>query len=152
MKAISLHQPYASAIALGLKTCETRSFAPPHSLIGQRIAIHATQNRSRANKIQFQILSGWFRESLPMLRSFDELPLGAIVCTATLSEVFGTGAGTPHTEAIDNIREIAFGDWSARRFAWKLTDVQFLIPIPFRGHQGWFTVPDDLFPGAPLES
>ena len=41
MKAITLHQPFASLIANGTKTIETRSWAPPKALIGQRIAIHA---------------------------------------------------------------------------------------------------------------
>ena len=43
MKAISLHQPWASLIAVGIKTIETRSWAPPKALIGQRIAIHAAK-------------------------------------------------------------------------------------------------------------
>lgn len=41
MKAITLYQPWASLIALGVKTIETRSWPAPGSLIGERIAIHA---------------------------------------------------------------------------------------------------------------
>lgn len=41
MKALTLHQPWASLIALGVKTIETRSWRAPQALIGQRIAIHA---------------------------------------------------------------------------------------------------------------
>ena len=46
MKAITLHQPYASLIASGIKTVETRSWRPGGRLeiiIGERIAIHAGQ-------------------------------------------------------------------------------------------------------------
>lgn len=43
MKALTLWQPWASLIALGVKTIETRSWAAPKSLIGQRIAIHASK-------------------------------------------------------------------------------------------------------------
>ena len=32
MKALTLHQPWASLIAHGVKTIETRSWAPPRSL------------------------------------------------------------------------------------------------------------------------
>ena len=39
--AITLHQPWASLIALGLKTVETRSWPAPARLVAQRIAIHA---------------------------------------------------------------------------------------------------------------
>ena len=41
MKAITLHQPWATLIADGAKTIETRSWRPPQTLIGQRIVIHA---------------------------------------------------------------------------------------------------------------
>lgn len=43
MKAISLWQPWASLIACGAKPYETRDWAPPASLIGQPIAIHAAK-------------------------------------------------------------------------------------------------------------
>jgi hypothetical protein len=41
MKAITLWQPWASLVAIGVKTIETRAWPAPRSLIGQRIAIHA---------------------------------------------------------------------------------------------------------------
>jgi hypothetical protein len=41
VKALTLHQPWASLVALGVKTIETRSWAAPRSLVGQHIAIHA---------------------------------------------------------------------------------------------------------------
>ena len=41
MKALTLHQPWATLIAAGVKTMETRSWGPPESLIGHRIALHA---------------------------------------------------------------------------------------------------------------
>lgn len=47
MKAISLWQPWASLIACGAKPYETRSWAPPRSMIGQPIAIHAAKKVDR---------------------------------------------------------------------------------------------------------
>ena len=41
MHAITLHQPWASLIALGIKTVETRSWPAPARLVGRTIAIHA---------------------------------------------------------------------------------------------------------------
>lgn len=41
MKALTIRQPWASLIALGVKTIETRSWRAPQALIGQTIAIHA---------------------------------------------------------------------------------------------------------------
>lgn len=43
MKALSLHQPWASLIAEGVKTIETRSWRVPVPMIGQRFAIHAAR-------------------------------------------------------------------------------------------------------------
>ena len=48
MKAITLYQPHATLIAIGAKTIETRSWRPPPSLVGQRIAIHAAKRKSSA--------------------------------------------------------------------------------------------------------
>lgn len=47
MKAITLHAPYATLIANGTKTIETRGWerGPPKWLIGERIAIHQALNR-----------------------------------------------------------------------------------------------------------
>ena len=45
MKVLSLHQPYATLIAVGQKTIETRSWRAPASMIGQRFAVHAAQKR-----------------------------------------------------------------------------------------------------------
>ncbi|MYE38465.1 MAG: ASCH domain-containing protein [Candidatus Spechtbacteria bacterium SB0662_bin_43] len=43
MKVITLHQPWASLIALGIKDIEARSWSPPQRLIGETIAIHAAK-------------------------------------------------------------------------------------------------------------
>jgi hypothetical protein len=40
MKALSLQEPFASLVCNGRKRVENRSWAPPASLIGERIAIH----------------------------------------------------------------------------------------------------------------
>lgn len=43
-------------------------------------------------------------------------------------------------------KELAFGDYSTGRFAWLLADVKPLpTPIPFKGAQGLFNVPDEVF-------
>ena len=41
MKALTIWQPWASLIMAGAKPWEWRGWAPPRSLVGQRIAIHA---------------------------------------------------------------------------------------------------------------
>ena len=47
MKALTIWQPYASALLRGTKEYETRSWAPPDGLIGEHIAIHAAARKPR---------------------------------------------------------------------------------------------------------
>ena len=68
MKAITLHQPWASLIAEGIKTIETRSWAPSREIIGQRIAIHAAKRKST-------------EEDLYILRKID--PVVRLECQGT---------------------------------------------------------------------
>lgn len=110
MKAISLWQPWASLIACGAKPFETRHWAPPRELIGQRIAIHAAKKIDKGAKDFAQDLMygqhdpGGFdlaakletsMEGIPdeLMGSFDMamLPVGCIVCTALLDAAFQLG-------------------------------------------------------------
>lgn len=134
MKAISLWQPWASLIAIGAKPFETRSWAPPKALIGQRIAIHA------AKKPLGDAVDDVSDDTLKVMRAHLEnageslygLPRGVIVCTAVLySAVESTGGPAPDV----------FGDYSAGRWIWSLTDVTPLRkPLPWTGRQGFFEV------------
>ncbi len=47
MKAITVAQPFAWAILEGHKRVENRTRAPPQSLLGERIAIHAGKRRDQ---------------------------------------------------------------------------------------------------------
>ena len=51
MKAISLHQPWASAVAIGIKTHETRSWRTNY--LGP-LAIHAAKKRCPENELAFE--------------------------------------------------------------------------------------------------
>ena len=47
--------------------------------------------------------------------------------------------------------ELAFGDFTAGRYAWKLANPRrFDKPIPFRGRQQIFNVPDELITELPF--
>ena len=77
MRALTVKQPWASLIAAGAKKIENRSWRPPASLVGQRIAIHAG--------------AGWDRvgERHTDMRR-DELPRGRVICTAVIDRVIET--------------------------------------------------------------
>jgi hypothetical protein len=122
MRAISLWQPWASFIAIGVKPYETRSWSPPSRLIGQRIAIHAAKQRVDADDVE------WWR--LVSKGQAGPLPFGAIVCTAILAADF-PAQDVPWDE---------FGDYAQGRRAWHLTQIERLEPaIPARGAQGFWS-------------
>lgn len=151
MKALPLWQPYASLVAAGAKRVETRAY-PPRRLglrDGQRIAIHAC----KTDKAIRLALREPFRTALRSVqgpKGPTDLPLGALLCTATILRSFCvTGSVIPM--AISPV-ELAFGDYSAGRWGWMLGDVvQLPEPIPFTGSQGTFDVPDELLGHAPID-
>ena len=131
MKAITLHQPWATLIADGRKTSETRSWAPPDTLLGKRLAIHAGRIVDRHYAAEF----GY---------DPDKLPLGMVVCTAVLSRY-----GVVHRQndagqvilglngQLHAIRWDQYGNYKPGRRVWMLTDVRKLdVARPARGRQG----------------
>lgn len=131
MKAISLWQPWASAIALGHKRIETRHWSTSYR---GPIAIHAAKRWTRDERDYADA----FAHFMPMPHGY---PLGSIVATATLYDVRRTEVLAPMISA----REDQLGNYSPERFGWLLGDIQALaIPIPFLGRQGLFDIPDDL--------
>lgn len=132
MKAISLWQPWASAIALGHKRIETR-----HWLTSYRglIAIHAAK-RWTADEREFH--SAEHRAG----RLPAHLPLGAVVAIANLVAIRRT---EDLVETIGPI-EALYGNYEPRRFGWMLEDIRPLRePFPCVGRQGLFEIdmPDE---------
>ncbi len=116
MKAISLWQPWASLIACGAKPFETRSWAPPRSLIGQPIAIHAAKKVDKdaaafATDLMYgQHKPGGFeladKLSASMKGTPDHLmgifghttmPVGCVVCIVRLDAAFQVGESAEGT-------------------------------------------------------
>lgn len=159
MKAISLWQPWASAIALELKHFETRSWRPPVGLIGQPLAIHAAKTKDESGIVRFvQKETGYdaaaqlAQRNWPHSRAsryirvarqkFYTQPFGAVVCIVKIVRVWTTDAAAERITAA----EISWGDYTAGRYAWELQMIyKCSEPIPFIGRQGIFdfTIPDD---------
>lgn len=152
LKAISLWQPWATAVALGAKRIETRHWYTPQRGL---IAIHAAKRVHKGEMIALGASWGWcgalerrFMDS-PM---WATLPLGAIVATARLVDCRPTGDFTqaeldapriPNRTAGGSYAwtERMMGAFSLGRFGWVLEDVTRLAePIPWKGSQGWFDV------------
>jgi hypothetical protein len=142
VKAIPVWQPYASLIACGAKSIETRHWCAKASMIGERLAIYATKRKSDL----------WLCERAPFNEHVpdpDTLPLGALVATVII-----TASRQMTGESIDAIakrdpHEIAFGSYQPGRWAWHLGDVQAVDPAvefkwPVRGTAAFVRVPDGL--------
>lgn len=114
MRALSIHQPYAELIRLGVKTWETgRSWPMPASVIGERIAICSTVKRPDTDLLEaweeqgLPLASGWWGDGFgPLLALRDddapsmfergawttanttthEMPTGVVRCTAVVAE------------------------------------------------------------------
>jgi hypothetical protein len=133
MKALSLTQPWATAIATGAKHWETRSW--PTSFRGE-VAIHASKGYPK-----------WAREFAAETVGNrvvpHEPPLGKIVCVCYLSACCETRS-LVLSEAISE-QEQAWGDYAEGRFAFELRDVrQLRIPIPAKGALGFWNVSAEL--------
>lgn len=136
MKAITIWQPWAGAVAEGIKENETRSW---YTKYRGPIAIHAAQ-------LAIQI--GWARYAgmeakevicrrmeLPEIFNGPNIfPSGVILATANLVDCIKI---TKEYVAALSADELALGDYTLDRYAWKLAEVKkFPEPIPAKGRQG----------------
>lgn len=136
MKAISLWQPWASAIAVGSKRLETRGW--PTEYRGP-LAIHAAK-RQDAARHEFHTRRSLWLEALGVDELWvNELPFGAIIATCELVSC-DRQTGYP-----DSALERELGDYGPGRYNWSLANLKRLPePIPFKGMQGLFNIPDGL--------
>lgn len=122
--AVTLRQPWAWAIAHCGKRIENRTWSPRHSLIGQRIAIHAGKSMDEDG---FR----WLYKRKLITVPFPPAAhvRGAIVAVATYQ-----GA----------VRQ-SDDPWFFGPVGWVLSDVvSLLAPVPCRGALGLWIVPDDV--------
>ena len=144
MKAITIWQPYASLLALGIKTVETRGW---YTSYRGPIAIHAAKRfdsavaddcRRAVDFMKCQVLKSgsveaafpWFTEQQ---RELADTPFGE-----TIGHVVGIGAlcgcvkeAEPPSEA-----DAEFGWFGADRFSWELEKVRAIKPVAVTGKQG----------------
>jgi hypothetical protein len=140
IKAISLWQPWASFVILGIKGFETRSW---DTNVRGEIGIHAAKK-----VIPFDDAFGHLVRSIEGQRIMDylqsriieaygdykNLPVGAVLGTVNLKDTFSTEI----RNKLSYIERV-LGDYSPGRFAWQLKDQKlFDTPIPVSGHQGFW--------------
>ncbi len=148
MKAITVWQPWAGALTAGIKKNETRSWAMKYR---GPIAIHAAKKAVPTpwgeaiepeawrvlQKILLKIGANLYYESgiTPAPDKYEsKLAFGAVLATAELVDCIPI---TPEYIATLSPDELALGDYTPGRYAWKLANVKKLPePVPTKGRQG----------------
>ncbi len=143
MKVLSVRQPWAYLIVAGYKDIENRKWYTNHR---GPLLIHASK---AVDPNDFPKQRQWIREAGSDIP--EDLPRGAIVGAATLTEVYSD-------ERDDGLLDIYDGKnspWFEGPYGFKMEDaVPFYQPIPYRGSFGirWARDRDmttDLFKSIP---
>lgn len=131
MKALTIWQPWAWAIAARLKPVENRTWAPPSWMIGKYIAIHAGKKVERDRdaidvwKLMLERTAPERKRGIPTKLVLGELPTSAIVAVARLVRVV----------------EVSDDPWFVGPYGWWLEEVVQIEPIACSGAQGLWDVP-----------
>lgn len=139
MRVLTVKQPNATLIALGIKPVENRSWAPPPAIRdGQRFAIHAG--------------AGWDAEVVRRLGADSCFPIpgrpdqcirlgdraaypsGVIVCTASVAAVLTAATA----EQLDVGARIFFRG----PLGWLLRNVRLASSLPLKGRLSLWTIAD----------
>lgn len=144
IKALSLHQPWATLIALGEKRFETRDWDTKHR---GWVAIHAAgQMPPEARAICMtqpflKVLSkrGYidgFSETKGRRTLIHSLPLGAVVALAYLQDTHSTNSAALPVLLEDRPYERYFGNYNPDRYAFSFSRVVSIDPVACRGMLG----------------
>ncbi len=163
MKVLTLTQPWATLVAIGVKHIETRSWVTNYR---GPLAIHAAKGLAgeKESNLWDRCLSDPFR--VPLLNAGygnpGRLPRGAIVAVCELKTIARIDYYKPDPDAIldwegpfltfgvsgellPDEPELSFGDYTPGRYAWLLADIRALPePIPARGALGLWEYEGDI--------
>lgn len=129
MTALSLLQPWASLVIMGVKKIETRSWSTNHR---GTLLIHASLGKAG----EIFAHEHYFKK---YIRDFISLPFGAIIGMVTLEAILPVEDFKMSDEQMNRLtlEEKAFGDYTPGRYGWVLSDpVEFKESIPARGLPG----------------
>lgn len=147
MRCITLWQPWATLLVLGVKTRETRSWRFADDVINTRIGIHAALRPF--NPAKDVDAATWQEMKRALDRAgvqLEEIQGRGRLLGAIVGSVVPTGC-----ERVDVAHEYArmppdrFGDYSVGRWVTHCAHPhQLVTPVPFKGAQGWFNAPERL--------
>ncbi len=122
LRCLSVRNPWAWTICLGVNTAENRVWSTDHR---GTIAIHTGVSRSEVNRIKREDRTGEF---LPELFQF-----GMIIGLADVDDVVEFGPSLEHNP------------WATGPYCWLMSNGRFLeTPIPLKGRLNLFYLADDV--------
>lgn len=145
MRALTICQPYAELIARGVKRVENRRWA---TNVRGDILIHAGKSLEYLDLDESESFDEQYGINL------KDMTFGAIVAMATLTDCIAlgrieserrkthtvrTGADFPSRLEFLLNHEHVEGPW-----CFVLANIRRIEPIPYRGAQGFFNVPDEI--------
>lgn len=159
MRVISLWEPWATLVILGIKRWETRGW---ETKVRGPVLIHAAKTWKRVQKDFLERLErgeidatishrmGMREERPGLLRGLVDVNRGRILGGVLIDKML------PVEQAVRGLGrwESLLGDYSPgqERWAWRLLDpIPLREPILARGSQGFWKFPDENLPGKILE-
>lgn len=140
IRGLSLWQPWASLVALGVKRIETRSRSTSWRGL---LAIHATR-QVPDDVVALARAPGVFRDILREVGLADPAawPMGQILAVTSIATVDPTEVVKVDLRV--SARELALGNYRRGRYAWRLGAVARLrVPLRYRGRQSLFFLDPD---------
>jgi hypothetical protein len=141
VKCISLWQPWAQLVVLGLKRWETRSWRTEHR---GPLLIHAASRRLpryEPGNVEGARVEFLFTRLEMAGHRRHALPRGAVVGLVVLQSCRRTQTMAAELWAAGDPLERLAGDFTGGRWAWELSGaVRLSRPWPMRGRQGLFDV------------
>lgn len=141
LPGLSFWRPWTDAILRGPKRCENRSWAPPKTILGKLIALHAT---ARYDAGDWPMPGGWKPPTKADSRS-DDVPRRP--CRSSEPRARQRRARSQRCPSAssakyaDRIGTLDRDPWWAGPVGWLLDDVTAIDPVPCKGAQGLWTVP-----------
>lgn len=152
MNCLSLHQPYALGMVLGHKANETRHWRTGHR---GPLLIHAAKQSIFCYEpvpeiVEWLEREGWLHVDACGDYMDEGIPYGAILGMVTVVDCIETHVIRPSLTA----KEIAHGNYEQftnvrgelkQRYAFVTENpIAFKHPLPYRGQQGFWDVPEGL--------
>ncbi len=134
VKAISLHQPWASFIAMGLKRFETRNWTTNYR--GTLVICSAKKN-TKQQRSNYTELAKCLNISLSKY-PWANFPLGKAIAICELTDCIKMTEEIIYQQPEN---ELVCGHWEVGRFAWQLENVKALdSPFSVKGQQGLWDI------------